>query len=804
MALTMAPISTRQESRTRCAMRSIHAIAACFLLCVAAALAGPPATGVIKEIKIVNAGVGRIDDSFVFTHIQTRVDDSRAMSSVDRDVKRLLETGRFSDVRVEAESITGGVRLNYVLKNKYRLVEPVAIAGVSEFSEGKVHELLGLEPSDLVDDQVVGTRAQKLLDEYRKNNYVHATATWQIEEVDQVAGTAKVRLAVNEGRPAKIREITFDGSKAIPYGDLRDTMKHADWWNPFSWFGANKYDAEELDLARIQIRDMYMQKGYLDVQIAPATVKTDEAGDIRISFDISEGPCYRFGSAAMEGNTLFPDTKELKGLLLVLKRGEIASSILIENCRQSLRDYYGSRGYVNTMVRPVMKPDAAGGTVDVLFVIAEGKLMKVRNVYIRGNTRTRDKVIRRELRVIPGEIYNEVEIRRSERIVNNLGFFSTVRSYPEETRFDDRSDLVFEVEEKSSGSLMMGMGFSSIDKIMGYVELSQGNFDLTGWPYLTGAGQKLKLRAEVAKTRKNYEISFTEPWFMDRKLSLGLDLYSTEAEYSDYDVRRVGGAISLGKPLPGRNNRVDFRYRVEKVRLADITDTNEYVYVDSPHGAYYYSSEETDSLEASLSVTLSHDGRDNPLFPRSGYNASISGTVASEYVGSQVDTYSVAFRSSLFQPLWLGHYIGLNLRLQAINAYGDTEHVPLSDRLFLGGGNTIRGLEYRDVGPKVVPVNAVQGSTTHRTVGGNSLLLGSIEYNIPLVQSIRFSGFCDAGNVWRDAFEFDVNNLAATCGVGLRFDIPGFPVRIDRAWVLRKDSDLTGEDAWVFWIGPTF
>jgi len=201
---------------------------------------------------------------------------------------------------------------------------------------------------------------------------------------------------------------------------------------------------------------------------------------------------------------------------VLMKTGDAASAEKIESTRKRLRDVFGSRGYLDTRVQTVYDADPANGVVDIRFDIDEGEMNTIRNITIRGNTRTRDKVIRRELLVYPGEIYNEVKVRRSERIVQNLGFFETVRSDAVDTLVRGQKDLVLTVEEKRTGQFMLGAGFSSIDKMVGFIEMSQGNFDINGWPYLTGGGQKLKLSGQFGSRRTEAAVSFVEPWFLDR------------------------------------------------------------------------------------------------------------------------------------------------------------------------------------------------------------------------------------------------------------------------------------------------
>jgi outer membrane protein insertion porin family len=386
-------------------------------------------------------------------------------------------------------------------------------------------------------------------------------------------------------------------------------------------------------------------------------------------------------------------------------------------------------------------------------------------------------------------------VKRSERILTNLGYFSSVRSYALDTPDAERKDLAFDVEEKRTGQFMIGAGFSSVDRLLGFAELSQGNFDLLGWPYFMGGGQKLNLRAQFGERRKSYEFSFTEPWFLDSRLSLGCDLYHTEVNYDDYDVLRSGGAVSLGRALPWAS-RADLRYRLERVRLTAEADTNRYVYIDSPLEPYVYGWTE-DRIESSAQLTVSHDTRDSPFMPRRGTRASVSAGLSGGPLGFDTDIYELGVQASQYFPLWLGHVLSFRARYEIVEPYGATAEVPLADRLFLGGGHTLRGFEWRDVGPKVAP----EGGGAYKAVGGRSLALGSVEYTVPVIEIFRLACFYDIGNVWREAYMFDPDRLASSAGVGLRVDIPGFPIRVDRAWVLGKDHPITREDPWVVWIG---
>jgi len=314
----------------------------------------------------------------------------------------------------------------------------------------------------------------------------------------------------------------------------------------------------------------------------------------------------------------------------------------------------------------------------------------------------------------------------------------------------DEKDMVLTVEEKRTGQFMMGAGFSSIDNLIGFMELSQGNFDLKGWPYFTGAGQKLKLRAQFGSRRDEYEISFVEPWFLDQRLSLGFDLFRTDLNFTDYDEERVGGAITIGKPLPGPN-RVSLRYQLVSTDIRDVADTNAYVYVDSPDETFFFDESE-DAIESSLRLRLMHDTRDNPFVPTRGNRLILSGELTGGVLGLDRDLWNLELTTAHYYPLWWRHVISLRTRWEVVDAYGDTDEVPLADRLFLGGGRTVRGYEFRDVGPKVQRADAPPGSESHRPVGGQSLGMAKAEYTMPIVSGVRLAGFFDIGNVWRDPF----------------------------------------------------
>lgn len=759
----------------------------------------------IRSVRVEQDGIGRIDPEFVLAHTRIEVGDVFQANAAARDVRRLLDTGRFTKAEVSVVTLPDN-ELEVVLRVKPRmlLVGRPAIVGASAYSVRRVRNWLDLKEGALVDDQIAAVALQRVLDEYRKRHYREATGSWAFTVLDARRGTAALVFTLEEGSRSAIRRIKLEGNDAFGRSALRQALRAPHPLNPVRWFVPKRFDPRELDEITASVRNFYLDQGYLDVDV------THETGDMRrgryARFRIQEGQLYRVGRIDVRGAALF-ESGTLAQMVLPLT-GKNASLSGLDQAADRLQAYYGDRGYIDTRVRPILIPDLDAQLVDVEFRITEGELVRLRHIDIRGNSRTRDKVIRREIIVQPGEIYNRSRVERSERRLRNLGFFDTAFARTVPTLDDGTRDLVFEVSEKRTGQFMMGVGFSSVDNVLGFMELSQGNFDLFGWPYFTGGGQKLRLRAQAGSRRRDYELSFVEPWFLDRQLSFGLDLYRRERSFTEYDLKRTGAAVSLGRSLPFAS-RINFEYMIEKSVVTDVSDTNTYFHLDTfdfaaGTGAAYRFESEEDRLKSAFTISLVQDVRDNPFVPTRGHRINLFYTVAGGPFGGDIDMFHTGIRHAVYAPLWFRHVLSLRTRAEFVDTFGDTDVVPLAERLFVGGGRTIRGFRFRDVGPKVIRPLEGTDRYRHRPFGGVSLFVANLEYTIPIVPNVRLAGFYDTGNVWADHFELDFENLASSAGVGLRFDLPGFPIRIDRAWVVERDDQFSSEDTWNLWIGYDF
>lgn len=729
------------------------------------------AANTVSAVRIEWRDRTRMDESVVRAYISVREGDAFSREALSRDVLAMKRSGFFSYMAADVETAPGSLTVVYIVELKPR-IRQLTINGAEYVDNRKIRELLAIGPGDPVDDSVLAVKSREVTEFYRKKLYPYAALSWTID-VEPGAGVADVTIRVEEGRRAKIKRISFTGNEHITARELRKVMqqKKRRW---YSWLtGGGVYEPDLLSADRVLLRRAYAAKGYLDAGIGEPELRELDDDRIEIIVPVEEGPQYLFGQVSIGGVTLFPVTNVLQ--TVTNQAGDVASSDALAQLTQTVRDYFGSRGYIETEVNYRLEPDEVATrqrgqpVVHVHMQVEEGHLAYIRDVRFRGNTKSRDKVMRREVTVYPGEVVNEVKMRTSQNRLRNLGYYSAVTMATEPTDDPSKYDVVFDVTEQNTGQFIVGAGFSSIDNLIGFIELQQGNFDITSWPP-EGAGQKLRLRANFGSKRTDYEVSLTEPWFLDRRMSLGGALFRREARfYSDeYEQRNTGGSLTLGIPL-ARFTRLNFIYGLEQIEVFNVDDD----------ASDLIKQEEGDRIKSSFTTELVYDTRDNFFVSTRGTRASLSVMVAGGPLQGETDIYGVDAMASHFVPLWFDHVLNVRGWIAGTDYYGDGDRVPIFDRLFLGGARTLRGFDYRDVGPK---------DEDGEPVGGYALWFAMIEYTVPVAPVVRLATFFDIGMVYDEPFSYDFNEYNSDYGVGVRFDITGFPLRFDYAWPLEADE----------------
>lgn len=771
----------------------------------------------IDAVRIENLDQVELDASFVRAYTSMRAGqvveaETELNNAVAQDVESLRRSGRFSYVRSFVEQDEEKLTLVYTVVPRLRLRQ-IEVVGAEGIGNRKIKTQLALELGDYVDDAIVGEKARTVEAYCRKNKYPDASVSWTLTAVEET-GAADLTVVVAEGDKLRVKQINFSGDRFLsdsrlartrrffeklvpgdgdsdPAGTFFETaelrgllqQKKTFWFTP--WFGPYRPELTDIDL--MAVRNFYLANGFLDVAVDSPEVDALGRGRIGLTYRIAEGGQYRVGSLEIEGATLF-EPAELKKQIR-LKPEDIASQDAIDAAAATVTRYYGNRGYIRSYVEPVIQTDPVALQADVVLRVHEGALAHINLIGIRGNEKTRDEVIRRELAVFPGELFHQQRVETSEKRLKNLGYFETVdSSYVPAEEGTNTYNLDFKVKEKSMGTFLIGAGFSSVDSLVGFAELSHGNFDIRGWPPV-GDGQKMKVRVQAGSERNDLEISFVEPWFMDRKLSLGVDLYHRDAGYysSDYQLLTIGGRVSLSKPL-SPFTRGTLSYSLESFDVYDvIAPTNSFI-----------AGEEGVRLKSTLGGTISRDTRDQFFIPTRGNRTSLNVELSGGPLGGDTEIYLLEAKTSQFWPLWKDHVLNIRGEARVVESYGSGDDVPIFDRLFLGGPRNLRGFAYRDISPR-------DPNNSNEPFGGKSSYFASAEYTVPLWSKIRGAAFYDIGAVSEQSFDFFGAGINSCYGFGVRFDLPMFPLRLDYAFPQLTDED--NEDAeprWNFLLGYTF
>ena len=610
-------------------------------------------------------------------------------------------------------------------------------------------------------------RARKLSKFIRGRDTTTSALNIRVEPIDEKRGTARVVFTVTEGVKGAISQIRFEGNAHISQKVLRKQMKTRGRTLIYFVDKTGRLDEVQLEQDLDKIREYYQNHGFIDVEIKEVRKDRTPKGPMIITIVIAEGPQYHVRKLTISG---YEHSTEAKvRVFLKLKEGSVYSPKQLRDDAKAVADAYGSGGYVDLVITPEGTP-AGPALIDVHYTIEEGARSFVNRVNIEGNTRTKDKVIRREVLVAPGDVFNTVRVDITKKRLENLGYFAKVETYPEDTDIPGRKDLTILVQEKRTGSLSFGGGFSTVDKLVGFAELTQGNFDLFNWPSFTGGGQKFRLRLQYGTERKDFILAITEPYFLDRRLSLGGQVFYTEANYlsAQYDQRNYGVSFELRKPINA------YMYATLGYMLQDIDIFN----VD-PSSSEFIQSQKGSSVESKILSSLVFDSRDNPLLSRRGQRVTFSPMIAGGFLGGDTQIYAFDLEGSQYFHLPKDTILLINGEISTVSQWGSGNQVPIYERLFLGGSNNLRGFPYREVGPQ---------DENGEPVGGQSMARTTIEWTFPIIEKARGALFYDMGFVNSSAWSFGFNHMASDIGIGIRLDLPIGPLRLDYGYPVMRDG----------------
>src|SRR2546422_1720172 len=587
---------------------------------------GPP---IIKSIDVQYTGPGTVSKERILAQMRTKVGQPYSDQVVEQDIETLYKTGSILNVRIFAQPEGNGVKVIVAVQTR-SIVREIEIDGAEQVKAKRLRKEIKLKLNQPVNEQQLEEARQKIIEVYQGRGYNDVSVQFRVDAIDEKRGTARVVFTVNEGVKGAVRQVHFEGNQHFSEKVLRKQMKTRGKTLLYFLDKSGRLDEVQLEQDLDKIREWYQNHGYIDVQIKDVRKERTKNGPLILTIVIAEGPQYHVGKLTISG--YHATTEEKIRALLKMKEGSVYSPKALHDDAKALADAYGSGGYVDLVILPEGTP-AGPARVDVHYKIEEGDRSFVQRINIAGNTRTKDKVIRREVLVAPGDVFNTVRVDTTKKRLENLGYFAKVETYPEETDIPGRKDLTILLQEKRTGSLSFGGGFSTVDKLVGFVELTQGNFDLFNWPSFTGGGQKFRLRLQYGTQRRDFILTLTEPYFLDRRLSLTGQLFYTEANYLSalYDQRNYGFSTELRKPINS------YIYASLRYTLQDIDIFN----VD-PSAPDFIQSQKGSSVESKIFSSVVYDSRDNVLLSHRGQRITFSPVIAGGFLGGDTQIYGLA------------------------------------------------------------------------------------------------------------------------------------------------------------------
>ena len=741
---------------------------------------------VVEEVLV--QGNQRIEGDTVRSYIGVAVGDRVDSAAVNDALKVLYATGLFADLNIRRE---GSALVVGVVENP--IINRLAFEGNRRIKDETLETEVQHRPRIVYTRSRVQSDVQRIVQVYRRSGRFAATVEPKIIQLPQ--NRVDLVFEISEGPLTEIQKITFIGNKIFQDGRLRSTIstKEARWYRFFT--SADKYDPDRLNFDRELLRRHYLANGYADFRVVSAVAELGRnRADFFITITVEEGERYTFGDIEVSSDLRGVDAEFLRPLVTT-SSGETYNADKIEDSIQKLTFELGRLGYAFVDVRPKIERDREGRWIAVNYSIDEGPRVYVDRINIVGNVRTLDRVLRREMRLAEGDAFNAAKLRRSQQRIRGLGFFEKVEVRHEKGRLDDkalgaaednfaddRTSITIEVEEQSTGELSFGLGYSSSDKIGGEIGIRERN--------LLGRGQDLNLTLRLSTRRQDIDLSFTEPYFLNRDVAAGFDLFNRQRDQENVAFERssTGFTLRVGYPFAERL-RHSVRYTLRNDKIEDV-DSSASRFIQDQKGT---------RLTSSIGQTISYDLRDDRFFPTEGYLLRVSQDLAG--LGGDVHYLRHVLNYAYYKRLW-GEWIG-GLSIEEGHILGLGENVSLSDRFFIGGNN-FRGFAAGGVGPR--------DTSSLDFLGGTVYYVGTAEASVPLgiLQEFGVFGrlFTEVGSLADPDLDskvnvFDVGKPRVTSGFGVSWRSPFGPIRLDFAWPLRKEQ-FDREESFRFSFGTRF
>lgn len=728
-------------------------------------------TGVIDSITVT--GNRRVDAEAILKKVTSKAGSPYSPDDVKEDLRAIYATGYFDDVSADLSDRATGKVLTFIVR-EMPFIKKIEFRGNSELKEDKLKDSVTIKENTVLDRVLLGENAAKIKAQYAEEGFYNATVN-PVIETDGVE--ARVIFDINEGPEVRVRRITFIGNRFFSAGKLKGFMTTSEAGILSFATKSGKFNDFVLQNDLAIIMSKYYDNGFIRADVIEKRVLLSEDKKwFYITIALSEGDQFRIGKVDVTGDILPSTTKEELIDKLKIKSGEVFSRTRMSQGIEAVTDVYGDKGYAYADIKPLTQSDPEKKTIDVTLDIKTNDLVYIERIDISGNVRTRDKVIRRELELGEGDQYRSSELKRSRNNLKRLGYFEDVRINQTQGSAPDKMKLDVDVRERPTGAVSLGFGYSSVDKLIGTASVSQSNF--------MGTGIRLELSGTVSASSSKYVLGFTEPWLFDKPLSAGADVYNTDRTYPDFTEGKKGFDVRFGFPIYDRYSRGYLTYKLEDVKITNVADT----------ASTLIKEQAGKSTESSITLTAKRDTRDDAFFPTEGEvltaTAQFSGGPLGgtnhfvKYEADAVKFFALPWDTTISFHGVIGHVQGLK------------DHVvPIYERYYLGGINSIRGFKTRTISPK--------DPVTGDLIGGNTMMAVNTEFLFPLMPEQHVKGlvFFDAGNAYKGRIDF--GDIRTSAGVGIRWFSPLGPLRLELGFNLGKRPGETSRQ-WDFAIGTVF
>ena len=727
----------------------------------------------VTQVQVT--GNKRIEADAIQRVIRVKPGDVLRAGDISRDMKNIYKMGYFEDIRVESQEADGGKIIIFRVAEK-PTVRRISFSGNRVFKDEKLRENLSISTGSILNIFTVKSNVEQLELMYKEKNYHNVKITYTAHDRDN--NQADIEFTIDEGEKIKIKKIAFQGNKTFSDKELKKLLSTSEK-GFFSWLtSSGELNREDLRQDAARLMGYYNINGFIHAKVADPVVEFEDQW-IYITFKIEEGDRFKVGTIDMDGELLVPKDKLMPGLNIArepfFNREAIRKDILW------LTDLHANAGFAHADVSPRTQEDLANRLVDITYSVTKGEKVYFETIDISGNVRTRDKVIRRELRIHEQEVYSSSRLKRSVRNLHRLDFFEDVKVDTVDGSAEDKMNVKVDVVEKATGTFTFGAGYSTVDDFFVTGSVSQRN--------LFGRGQILKLSGQVGGSSDLYNLSFTEPWLFDIPLSGTANLYRTNREYDTYDRTSMGGGVGFSYPI-WDYTRVSLSYRYDVTDISEVTDDASDNVKDL----------EGENATSSITTGLSYDSRDRAFNTTQGQDHSLRYTYAG--LGGDHGFQKVVAELGWYIPVYKGlvtFFHGESGWVEQIPGYT----LPDYEKFYLGGMNSVRGFEFQDI-----YIKGINSDGEETEEGGETYVQFNFELSYPLFKDLGIVGviFYDTGNVYGPDETIDLGNLRQAAGYGIRWYSPIGPIRIEGGHILDPIEE-NGEDSgvnWEFSMGGAF